>query len=141
MPEELPPIPAAAPLADQTTLPTLLSGIVQDFQALVAQQIRLTRQEITVNLRLRRAPTVILTAGAGCGFLALSALMMSFAHWLHWFASPAGADPAWLPIGACYGLVSVALGAFSGVLLCVGRAQFRTIPPWQSLADEILEGK
>lgn len=66
-------------------------------------------------------------------------MSLGLAHLLHWSASPAGTDPAWLPLGGCYGVVSSVLSILSAGLVYLGRRQFRAIPPWQNLADDLLE--
>lgn len=131
--------PVELPAPAEANVASLVSGIIGDFQALVTQQISLTRQEIATNLRLRAAAAAVVAAGMGLALLAAMMLSLSLAHQLHWSASPAGTDPAWLPMGACYAIVSAVLFVLSGGLVCLGRMKFRSIPPWQNLADEIFQ--
>jgi len=131
--------PVEMPATAEANVASLVTGIIGDFQALVAQQISLTRQEIATNLRLRAAATVVVAVGLGVGFLAAMTLCLSLVHTLHWFTSPTVTDPAWLSLGACYAIVSAALFALGGGLLCLGRMKFRSIPPWQNLADDIFQ--
>lgn len=65
--------PAANPVVRHDDTVALLAGIIADFQDLVVQQIRLTRQELTANLEMRWAATAILLTGAALGFQSLRA--------------------------------------------------------------------
>jgi hypothetical protein len=133
--------PVEIPAPAEANVASLVTGIIGDFQALVAQQIRLTRQEIATNLRLRRAAATFVAAGMALGFLAATSLCLSLVHLLHWWVSPAGTDPAWLPLGACYAIVGAVLFVLSSGLVCLGQMKFRSAPPWQNLANELFQEK
>jgi hypothetical protein len=128
-----------SPAAEDDDSRTLMAGIIGDFQTLMVQQFRLTRQEITDNLRLRKAAGIYVALATGVGMLAALAWTMASVHLLHWSLSPSGTDPAWLPLGACYAVVGLVLIALSSGLCLLGRAKFDAIPPWQNLADEFFE--
>lgn len=83
----------------------LVKGIVDDFQDLVKQQLRLTRQEIETELRKSKEPLSLLAIGSGLCLTAIIALCLTLAHLLHWLGAPAGTDPSHLPLWASYALV------------------------------------
>jgi hypothetical protein len=141
MADDIFPASVESPPRPEVNLAELLSGIVSDIQALVAQQFRLTRQEVATNLRLHRTVAAIMAVAGLLGFLAALSFSVSAAHLLHWSTLPAGSDPASLPIWACYASVGGVLSAISIGLVCLGRWKFRAIPPWQNLADELFEEK
>lgn len=129
------------PPASEPNLTSLLAGIVGDLQALVAQQMRLTQQEIASNLRRRKTVAVILASSVMTAFLASLMLSQSAVHALHRATAPIGIDPARLSMGACYALVGLVWLSLSGGLMVLGRQMLRAIPPWQNLADELFSEK
>jgi len=65
---------------------------------------------------------------AGAGVLLLGAILacLMLVYLLHWLTAPAGADPASLPLWACYGIVGAAFGAVGGVLLAAGKKKYES---------------
>jgi len=104
---------------------SLVSGIVNDFQDLIKQQLQLTRQEILEDLRKAKEGAQLYSVGVGALVLGALALVPALAHLLHWATSPAGSDPASLPLWACFLLVAVVFGAAGGVLLWLGDTRFK----------------
>ena len=139
MTDDPPSVSAGSPAPAEASTASLVNDIIGDVQSLVAQQIRLTGQEIAVNLGRRRSAAAIVTAGAGLGALGALLLCLSLVHGLHWLTAPAGIEAARLPLWACYAIVAVILGAVSGGLISLGRKMFRSIPPWQHLADHMFQ--
>jgi len=118
---------------------TLVSGIIEDFEHLVKQQMELIRQEIVNDLHKARQAAVSLAIGAGVIFLAAVALFFALIHLLHWATGPAGMDPAWLPLWACYGIVGCVLGVTGGVLLTTAVLKLQSINPLHNPATEGLK--
>lgn len=123
----------------EQTAASLVSGILGDLQHLVEQQFQLTRREIEEELRQRAAAAAVFGLGMGVCFLDAIVLCMTLAHLLHWMTSPAGTDPAALPLWGCYAVVAVVLAVSGGILALVGRARFRSVDKYQNPVTEILQ--
>src|ERR1041385_6623584 len=93
----------------------LVGGIIGDVQELVEQQFRLTRREIEDDLRQGVKAALVFGFGAGIFFLGAGATCLSLVHLLHWGASPPGADAAWFPLWACFGVAGAWLGVIGGI--------------------------
>jgi hypothetical protein len=118
---------------------TLVSGILVDLEHLVEQQLQLTRREIEAELRQSSVAAAIFALGAGILFLALILLCLAGVHLLHLMTSPAGTDPARIPLWACHGIVASLLAVAGGVLIQIARIRFRSVPQCQDPLTEILE--
>jgi hypothetical protein len=116
----------APPKAEVTPL---LRGIVNDLGDLLQQQLKFARAEIRDDLRKTASLTELFGFGAIVGMLGVVVLLFGLIHLLHWLTSPAGADPATLPLWACFGLVGAAILATSAVLIVVGRQKLETFNP------------
>jgi hypothetical protein len=115
------------------TVTGVIRGIVDDFQKLITQQLRLFRAEVQSDwTKTKQAGLPIL---CGLGGLALSGILfaLTLVHLLHWAMSPAGADPAAIPLWGCYGLTCAFFGLVGGGLTWWGIARFQTFNP---LPDE-----
>ncbi len=118
---------------------SLISGILIDLKRLVEQQFSLTRCEIEVEIQRRAAAATVFCLGAGVLLIAIMTLCLTLVHLLHWAASPASTDTAWLPLWGCHALVAVMFAVIGGCLSLVGRARFRSIAPSHNSADKILQ--
>jgi len=85
---------------------SLATGIVNDFQDLLKQQLELTREELKAELRKSKEAAMFFSAGGVIGFVALFGVCLTLAHLMHWLAAPAGSDNATLPMWSCYAIVS-----------------------------------
>ncbi|WLD15160.1 phage holin family protein [Planctellipticum variicoloris] len=139
MADDVPATTVEGPVTGEADMASLVAGIIDDFRALVVQQVRLIRQEIAANLRLRQAATAVVAIGVALGLLAAGLLCLSLVHGLHWLTCPAGTDPAWLPLGACYAIVGAVLSVLSAALVCFGRLRLRSFPSWNHVADELIQ--
>lgn len=104
----------------------LLGGIISDFGDLIKQEIRFAKAEFKSDLgKTREAATAL---GIGVGVASLSGLLLVWmlVHLLHWATSPTGADPARLPLWACFGIVGLVLGGIGGVLMASGIRKFQS---------------
>ena len=122
----------------QTTA-SLVGGILGDLQRLVEQQFELTRQEIQEELRLRIAAGILFAAGIGLIFLGAIESCLGLAHLLHWAASPAGTETAWLPLWGCHAVVAAVFAVIGGVLVQVGRARFASVQSFHNPLTEIMQ--
>jgi HAMP domain-containing protein len=118
---------------------SLVSGIIEDFEQLVKQQMELTRQEIAIDLQRARDATLNLAVGAGVIFLAAVSLFFALVHLIHWATGPAGMDPAWLPLWACYGIIGFVLAVIGAILLSVAAVKLRAINPLHNPAANALK--
>jgi len=100
---------------------SLVSGIVDDIHDLITQQIKLTRAEIKDDLHKAGGIAVILATGAGVLLLGAILACLMLVYLLHWFTSPAGSDPASVPLWACFGIVAVAFGTIGATLIAAGK--------------------
>jgi len=98
----------------EESMASLASGIVNDFQDLLKQQLQLTRQELTAELRRSKEAAWFLSLGGVVCLIALFAFCLMLAHLLHWLGAPAGNDPSHIPLWACY--------AIAGSLFLLGGA-------------------
>jgi divalent metal cation (Fe/Co/Zn/Cd) transporter len=99
----------------------------------------LTRQEIEDELRQRAAAAAVLVLGVIIVFLGAIVFCLALTHLLYWAASPSGADPAWLPLWACYALVAAVLAVSGGLVAHVGRVKFRSIDPYHNPVNKLLQ--
>lgn len=121
------------------TAASLISGMLIDFKHLVELHLRLTRREIELAFQQRTAAAMVFSLGAGTLLIAFMTLCLTLVHLLHWAASPAGTDPAWLPLWCCHALAAFVFAAIGGILAIVGRARFRSIETYSRSAGKILK--
>ena len=132
MPVEVqnPPQPSATlPSAPQPSATSLVSGIIDDVQNLIKQQFQLTRREVEQDLRKGKAGALLVGAGIGAMLLGCFEACLTVAHLLHWLTSPAGSDPASLPMWACHAIVAAVLLGVGYAVLSAGSKRFETIDP------------
>jgi len=123
----------------EPSVTSLLSGIVNDMQDLVKQQLQLTRREIEEDLRQTKEAASIFLYGNGFAFLGAIPLCLMLAHLLHWLASPPGSDLAWFPLWAGHAVVGFVLLAIGGGMIRVGREKMKMIHLERSPAAEALK--
>lgn len=123
----------------EQTAASLVTGILSDLQQLLDQQLRLTRREIEEELRQRAFAAAVFGLGVATLFLSAFVDCLALSHFLHWMASPSGADPASLPLWVCHTVLTTIL-TFGGVsMTLVGLARFRNFTPFQNPVTEILQ--
>lgn len=98
-----------------TSLATLVGGIVHDAQNLISQQFALLQREIQGEIR--QAKNAALSLGAGAGIVALGVvfLLVAAAHALNYYAN--------LPLWGCYGIVGGTVTLIGAALLAYGRRE------------------
>jgi len=102
----------------EQSLTSLVTGIVSDFQDLIKQQMKLTRQEIEADLRKYKEASSFLALGLGVLFLSLFTACLMLGLLVYWLAAPPGTDPSSLPLWASFALVT-------GLLLISGLVMVR----------------
>jgi hypothetical protein len=122
---------------------SLVSGIIDDMQDLVKQQVQLTRKEITEEIHKASQAAQFFALGAAILFFGAFTLCLALVYLLHWAASPAapaaGSDAAKIPLWVCYAIVGGPLAVIGGYLTWLGRAKLETIHPLQNPATEALK--
>ena len=71
--------------------------------------------------------------------LIVGVLVFMFVHLLHWATMPTGADPASLPLWACYAIVGVILTGAGGVLLATGLRKLKSFDPLHGESAQAIE--
>ncbi len=123
----------------EPSLTDVVSGIVVDFQKLVAQQLALLRAEVRADWeKSKRALRPIF---AGIALVAVGTILLGFAaaYGLHWAVSPAGNDLAKLPLWACFAITAIAFLVVGGGLIAIGTRAFQSFNILPNESAEALE--
>jgi hypothetical protein len=117
----------------------LISGILGDFQELLRQQFALIKEECLADWRKTKEAGLLL--GVSLVPLASGGVLFAFmlVHLLHWATTPAGADPASLPLWVCYLIVGVVLVGVGGVLFMMGLGNLRSMNPLRGQSVQAME--
>jgi len=113
------------------SVPELLTGIVQDAQRLLGQQLALFKQEVRDDMQ--KARDAALSLALACSLLFLGAVMLCVmcAFLLH--------EVAGLPIWGSFAIVGGVLTAVGGVLAYIGREQLKNFNPLPEKTAQALE--
>jgi hypothetical protein len=106
----------------------LVSGIVNDAQELIKQQVALVRAEIKADFQRAVRAAVMLAIGSLAAVPAVILLCFMAVYLLH--------EPAGLPLWASFLIVGGVFAVLSGVLIGVGIQRFRSFNP---LPDQSVE--
>jgi len=114
----------------------LVSGIVQDAQELIGQQLALFKQEMRQDLKKAREGARLLALAAGVLLVGSILLGLMLVHLLAWLA------PSW-PLWICYGIIGGALAGIGAFLALQGREKLGQVVPQQTAKalEENLEWK
>ena len=117
----------------------LISGILGDFQDLLRQQFGLIKAECLADWRKTKEAGLLV--GVSIVPLASGGVLFAFmlVHLLHWATSPSGADPASLPLWACYGIVGLVLMGIGGLLFMMGLRNLQSINPLHGESVQAME--
>jgi hypothetical protein len=117
------------PPGTEPTVTSLLSGIVNDAQELIKQQLDLFKHELKDDMNRAREGLPALGLGVTIFVTAVFLLGLTLAHLIYWGANPApGAGPEHFPLWACYGIVTVLFGVVGGVLLYFAKTNLESLP-------------
>jgi len=100
----------------------LVTGIVNDAQELIKQQMTLFRHELQVDIRKTKEGALSLGAGLGVAGLGGLLLALMLVHLLQALAPE-------MPLWGCYGVVGVALVGVGGILCYAGKKIFDSFSP------------
>jgi uncharacterized membrane protein YqjE len=95
----------------EPSVTSLLSGIVNDAQELIKQQLLLFKHELKDDVNRTKEALPTLGAGAAIAMTALILLGLTLANLLNWLA------PEHLPLWGCYAIVTVVFGVVGCALL------------------------
>jgi hypothetical protein len=112
----------------------LVKGIINDFGALIRQEIRFARTEIRADLAKTREAATVLALGVGTSVLGVALLALMLVYLLHWLSfTEAAADPGRIPLWGCFGIVSALFLVTGAALVWLGYRKFESFNP---LPDE-----
>ncbi len=114
-------------------IPSLVKSIVNDVGDLIKQHFQFARAEIRTDLRKVGEASKMMAIGIGVTILGVIVLTFMLVHLLHWLTAPGSADPAGLPLWACYAIVGGLIAGTGMALVLAGRARLRSFNP---LPDE-----
>jgi uncharacterized membrane protein YqjE len=120
--------PPAAPVPSEPTVTELVSGIVNDTQTLIRQQMDLMKAEVKHDIKRTADAAKYFGAGFGLSLIAALFLLVSLPLFVHWLFPQ-------LPEFACWAITG-------GVLLVAGLVAFylgkRVFDSFNSLPDKSL---
>jgi len=116
---------------DERSVTSLVSGIVNDAQTLMQQQLALFREEIREDLRKTKEAATAIAAGVAVAGLALGPLVFMLVALLHELALW-----SWWASAATVGVVFAIIG---GALIAVGVQRFRSFNPLPDQSVEALK--
>jgi Putative Actinobacterial Holin-X, holin superfamily III len=112
-----------------TPITDVIRGIVDDFQKLITQQVALLRAEVTKDWHRTKLAMCPLAAGAAIGVVALLQFGIAAGLGIYAAASPAGVDPARIPMWGCFAIAGLGFAVVSGILIAVGARAFQSFNP------------
>jgi hypothetical protein len=115
---------------ESASVTSLVTGIVNDAQELLKQNLELFKAEVRSDLRRTTQVALSFAAGAGVAVLAVILLSLMVVYGLH-----AATDES-LPLWACYGIVGGVFLLGAGVLLYLGKKKLDSFNP---LPDKTVE--
>jgi hypothetical protein len=120
------------PIAHEPSVTNLVSGIVNDAQVLLRQQIALLKHEVRKDLRDARQMSISFVAS--CLVCGIAAVLLSFmlVHLVNWIW------PA-VPLWAGFGVIGAILTGIGGGLFFFAREKFEEIAPLSDEAREALK--
>lgn len=116
---------------DESSVTSLVSGIVNDAQSLMQQQLALFREEIRTDLRKTKEAVTALAAGGTVAALAVGPFVFMLVALLH--------ELALWPWWASALLVGVVFAIVGGALIAVGVQRFRSFNPLPDQSVEALK--
>jgi hypothetical protein len=105
--------------AGKPSFATLLEGLISDARTLIAQEIKLAKDEIWVELG--KIKTAVLSVAIGIGLATVAGLLL-IAMVVHLLQAVSQ-----LPLWACYGIVGAALAGSAAILLWKAKANISDV--------------
>lgn len=109
------------PTGAEPSVTSLLSGIVNDAQELIKQQLQLFKHELKDDMKRAQEGLPALGLGASIAVAAIFLLGMTIANLLSWAIVP-------LPLWGSYAIVTVVFGAAGCVLLYFAKKNLESLP-------------
>jgi len=126
--------PTAPSASEESTVTSLLSGIVTDAQELIKQQLLLFKHELKDDVVRAQEILPSLGVGVSVAVAAIILLGLTLANLLNWCVGDAH-----LPLWACYGFVTVAFGAVGVALLYFAKKNLESLPMSHQAAEATKE--
>src|SRR5262249_10103979 len=123
----------------EPSIKDVMSGIVSDMKKLASQQFALLRSEMQSDWdKTKRALWPMIT---GIIVASVGMILTGFAAalGLYWYVSPPGADPARLPLWACFGFASLGFLLVGAGLIAAGVRLFQSFNPLPNETAEAFE--
>lgn len=114
-----------------TGITSLVSGILNDGQELIKQQLQLFQVELKNDLKRTRDASIPLVIGGVVAFMGLFFLLVTAALWIHW------QWPNTIPLWGGFGIMTILFLVAGGILLVLGKSRFDAFNP---LPDKTVEG-
>ena len=128
------------PTSSDPSVTSLLSGIVNDAQELIKQQLQLFKHELKDDMKRAQEALPSLGVGVTVALAAVFLLGLTIAHLLYWGFNPApGAGPEHFPLWACYAIVTVVFGAVGCALLYFAKKNLESLPMSHQAAEATKE--
>jgi hypothetical protein len=106
----------------EPSLTGLVTGIINDAQELLKQQVALFKQEVKDDIRKTKEAAVALSVGAGILVVGGLLLCLMLVYLLNW------AVPA-IPLWGCYGIIGILFAACGSALLYAGKRRLESFNP------------
>jgi len=123
---------------DESTT-SLVSGILDDMQTLVKQQMQLARKEVAEEVQKVAQAAIFFAASSAVLVYGAILLGLSLVFLVHWSSAPAGTDPARIPLWGCFAIVGGPLTLLGMVLAWLGWQKVKSIHPLHNPATEELQ--
>jgi hypothetical protein len=118
----------------ESSVTSLVAGIVNDAQELFKQQLTLFHAEIKEDLKKTKEAALSLAVGAGIAVVGGFMLCFMMVHLMHW-AIPAAGGPQ-VPLWVCFATVGGVVTVLGGALVYAGKKKFDSFNP---LPDQSVE--
>lgn len=106
---------------------SIMGSIVDDLRDLLKQELRLAKEEMKEDLRKAREASMYWAVGVGSVWLSVVPFIFMVVNLLHTLTSPAGSDPASLPLWACFGIVGTLLAIVGVSVMSAGQKRFDSV--------------
>jgi len=110
------------PAGDDTSLSSLLGGIVNDLQELMEDHLHLMKLEVHDDLQKSKVAMLIMAIGGSLMLIAFMLLMATLIGWLSWM------EPT-IPWFGWSGIIALVDGALGGLLLLIARKKWQHVNP------------
>jgi uncharacterized membrane protein YqjE len=120
------------PTGSEPSMTGLLSGIVNDAQELIKQQLDLFKHELKDDMKRAQEALPSLGLGVVVAMAAVFLLGMTLANLLSW------AIPA-LPLWVAYAITTVVFGVVGGILLYFAKKNLESLPMSRQAAEATKE--